>query len=96
MYFHGVQGHIINVSSIAAHDHYAGGSVYCGTKAFVSAFTNAMRHDLVGTNVRCAVNQTGSVLQYFAYYTVKKCLLKRFSIVQSDGHFARRCTDRVQ
>lgn len=48
-----VQGHIINVSSIAAHDHYAGGSVYCGTKAFVTAFTNATRHDLVGTNVRC-------------------------------------------
>ncbi len=49
-----VQGHIINVSSIAAHEHYAGGSVYCGTKAFVSAFTNATRHDLVGTNVRYA------------------------------------------
>lgn len=49
-----LQGHIINVSSIAAHEHYAGGSVYCGTKAFVTAFTNAMRHDLVGTNIRYA------------------------------------------
>ena len=48
-----VQGHIINISSIAATDHYAGGSIYCGTKAFVTAFTDSLRHDLVGTNIRC-------------------------------------------
>ena len=48
-----VQGHVINISSIAATDHYAGGSIYCGTKAFVTAFTDSLRHDLVGTNIRC-------------------------------------------
>ncbi len=47
------QGHVINISSIAAADHYAGGSIYCGTKAFVTAFTDSLRHDLVGTNIRC-------------------------------------------
>lgn len=48
-----MQGHVINISSIAASDHYAGGSIYCGTKAFVTAFTDSLRHDLVGTNIRC-------------------------------------------
>ncbi|CAL8469261.1 g8802 [Coccomyxa elongata] len=59
-------GHIINVSSIAAHDHYAGGSVYCGTKAFVVAFTNATRHDLVGTNVRVTAISPGAVQTEFS------------------------------
>ncbi|BDA44987.1 NADP-dependent 3-hydroxy acid dehydrogenase YdfG [Coccomyxa sp. Obi] len=59
-------GHIINVSSIAAHDHYAGGSVYCGTKAFVAAFTNATRHDLVGTNVRVTAISPGAVQTEFS------------------------------
>ncbi|KAK9908003.1 hypothetical protein WJX75_001335 [Coccomyxa subellipsoidea] len=59
-------GHIINVSSIAAHEHYAGGSVYCGTKAFVSAFTNAMRHDLVGTNIRVTAISPGAVQTEFS------------------------------
>lgn len=31
------RGHIINISSIAAHYTYPGGSIYCGSKSFVDA-----------------------------------------------------------
>lgn len=47
------RGHLINVSSVSGHEVYAGGSVYCATKHAVTAFTNAARHDFVGTPVRC-------------------------------------------
>lgn len=53
------QGHIVNVSSVAAHDYYAGGSVYCATKSAVNAYTIAARHDLAGTPVRVTAISPG-------------------------------------
>ncbi len=67
-----VQGHIINISSIAASDHYAGGSIYCGTKAFVTAFTDSLRHDLVGTNIRCPSH----ILRSFLWPACAYCALR--------------------
>lgn len=45
------RGHIVMLGSIAGNYPYAGGNVYCGTKAFVKQFSLSIRADLLGTNV---------------------------------------------
>lgn len=51
------RGHVINISSIAAHQTYPGGNVYCASKAAVRAITEGLRMDLLGTGVRvCAIS----------------------------------------
>merc|ERR1712039_971547 len=54
-------GHIVNISSVAAHDFYVGGSAYCATKSAVNAFTIASRHDLAGTPIRVTAISPGMV-----------------------------------
>lgn len=44
-------GHIVMLGSIAGNYPYAGGNVYCGTKAFVKQFSLSLRADLLGTKV---------------------------------------------
>ncbi len=55
------EGHIINVGSIAGHEAYPGGSVYCGTKHAVKAITQATKMDLTGTNIRVSAVSPGLV-----------------------------------
>ena len=51
------EGTIINIGSIAGHEVYVGGNVYCATKFAVNALTRGLRHDLVDTPVRvCSVD----------------------------------------
>lgn len=45
-------GHIVNIGSVAGHDAYANGNVYCATKAAVRAISKSMRIDLLGKNIR--------------------------------------------
>jgi 3-hydroxy acid dehydrogenase/malonic semialdehyde reductase len=45
-------GDIVNISSVAAFDHYSGGAIYCATKAAVDAYSDCLRMDLVDTNIR--------------------------------------------
>jgi 3-hydroxy acid dehydrogenase/malonic semialdehyde reductase len=50
-------GHVINIGSIAGHEVYPGGNVYCGTKHAVRGITGALRLDLLGSGVRvCSVD----------------------------------------
>jgi NADP-dependent 3-hydroxy acid dehydrogenase YdfG len=40
------QGHIINISSVAAYKYFPGGAVYCATKAAVKMFSEGLRQEL--------------------------------------------------
>lgn len=55
------EGHIINIGSIAGHEAYPGGSVYCGTKHAVKAITQAAKMDLTGTHIRVSAVSPGLV-----------------------------------
>jgi len=46
------KGHIINIGSIAGHEVYPGGNVYCATKFAVRALSKGLRLDLSGTPIR--------------------------------------------
>jgi len=46
------QGHIINIGSIAGHEVYPNGNVYCATKYAVRAISRGMKMDLTGTPIR--------------------------------------------
>ena len=45
-------GHIINIGSVAGDAAYAGGNVYCATKAAVKALSDGLRIDVAQTAVR--------------------------------------------
>lgn len=50
-------GHVINIGSIAGHQIYPAGNVYCATKHAVKALTEGLKMDLLGTGVRvCSVD----------------------------------------
>lgn len=53
------EGHIVNIGSIAGHEVYPNGNVYCATKHAVDALTKGMRIDLNGTNIRVTTIDPG-------------------------------------
>ena len=65
-------GHIVNLSSVAASQVYAGGNVYCATKHAVDAITKGMRVDLLKYGIRVSSVSPGMVET-------------EFSIVRYDG-----------
>ncbi|MBN2227545.1 MAG: SDR family NAD(P)-dependent oxidoreductase [candidate division Zixibacteria bacterium] len=60
------KGHVINISSIAGHEVYPGGNVYCATKHAVDALTKGMQMDLVDTPVRVSSVDPGMVETEFS------------------------------
>jgi len=60
------KGHIINIGSIAGHEVYPQGNVYCATKHAVDAITKGMQIDLVDTAVRVSTVDPGMVETEFS------------------------------
>ncbi|MEW6510799.1 MAG: SDR family oxidoreductase [Bacteroidota bacterium] len=59
-------GHIINLGSIAGHQLYPKGNVYCATKYFVNGLSHGLRMDLLGTQVRVSSVDPGLVQTEFS------------------------------
>ncbi|MBD3297435.1 MAG: SDR family NAD(P)-dependent oxidoreductase [candidate division Zixibacteria bacterium] len=59
-------GHVINIGSIAGHEAYPGGNVYCATKFAVRALSRGMKMDLTGTPIRVTSIDPGLVETEFS------------------------------
>ena len=64
-------GHIINIASISGHQVYPKGAVYCATKHAVVAFSQGLRMDLSGSQVRVSVISPGAVETEFSLVRLK-------------------------
>lgn len=57
---------IVNIGSIAGHEVYLNGNVYCATKAAVDALTKAMRVDLLSKKIKVSTVDPGLVETEFS------------------------------
>ncbi|EJT74978.1 oxidoreductase [Gaeumannomyces tritici R3-111a-1] len=62
----GGRGDIINIGSIAGREPYAGGSIYCATKAAVRSFSDSLRKELIATHIRVMEVDPGQVETEFS------------------------------
>lgn len=66
------QGHIVNIGSISGHETYSGGVVYCLTKHAVTAMSEGLRKDLLGTPIRVSLISPGMVKTEFSKVRFKE------------------------
>jgi 3-hydroxy acid dehydrogenase/malonic semialdehyde reductase len=59
-------GHIVNIGSVAGHEAYPKGGIYCGTKHAVDAITKSLRMDLIDKNIRVSTVDPGLVETNFS------------------------------
>lgn len=64
-------GHVINIGSIAGHQVYPKGAVYCATKQAVNVISNGLRMDLLGTKIRVSSVDPGAVETNFSMVRFK-------------------------
>lgn len=66
------KGHIINLGSIAGHEVYPKGAVYCATKHAVKALTEGIKKDVHGTPLRVCCIDPGVVHTEFSLVRFKQ------------------------
>jgi NADP-dependent 3-hydroxy acid dehydrogenase YdfG len=87
-------GHVINISSIAGHNIYPGGTVYCGTKFAVTAISDGLRQEeaMLGNNIRVTNVSPGAVtselLETITAPSVKASLEEIYKIAISADRIA--------
>lgn len=57
----GQGGDVVMLGSIAGHEAYPGGSVYCGTKRALQSIAKSLRHEVLGTGIRVMSIDPGMV-----------------------------------
>ena len=65
------RGDIVLMASVAGSEPYAGGAVYCASKAALQAFARALRAELMGTEIRVLTFDPGLVETEFALVRFK-------------------------
>jgi len=60
------KGHVINIGSIAGHQIYTNGNVYCATKWAVNALTQSLAIDLINTKIKVSTVDPGMVNTEFS------------------------------
>lgn len=58
----GGRGDVVMIGSMAGREPYAGGSIYCASKAAIRSFTDALRKELIATKIRVITVDPGQVL----------------------------------
>jgi 3-hydroxy acid dehydrogenase / malonic semialdehyde reductase len=60
------RGHVVHIGSVAGRDPYAGGAVYCGSKAAVAIISRAMKIDVLEHGIRVTNIEPGLVETEFS------------------------------
>lgn len=76
------RGHIVNIGSIAGHQSYPKGNVYCATKAAVKALSEGLKMDLLGTPIRVSSVDPGLVETEFSEIRFRGDQAKAASVYQ--------------
>lgn len=73
-------GHIISLGSIAGHQVYPKGAVYCASKQAVNVISDGLRMDLLGTKIRVSSVDPGAVETNFSLVRFKGDSIRAASI----------------